>query len=129
MSLCDAASDDPLFADLPRKFPVISWHRDEITCLPMNAVPMTDPAAPPSQAFRVGDRAWGVQFHIECDAEMIASWVAASREPIARPEELVRSLGREAMADIEVVWRPFAERFASVVAEDLRRLNGRVRTR
>ena len=31
----------------------------------------------PHQAFRIGERAWGPQFHIECDVDMIAAWAGS----------------------------------------------------
>ena len=37
----------------------------------------------PHQAFRLGDRAWGLQFHIECDTAMIADWADGLRRLLA----------------------------------------------
>ena len=37
----------------------------------------------PHQAFRVGDRAWGLQFHIECTPAMVADWAGRRRAPAA----------------------------------------------
>ena len=34
-----------------------------------------------SQAFRLGDRAWGVQFHPEVRLEQIAEWVRRGERP------------------------------------------------
>ena len=53
---------------------VIQWHHDEITELPLGAVLLAASTDHPHQAFRLGDRAWGLQFHIECDTAMIAGW-------------------------------------------------------
>lgn len=110
-----AAASDPLFANLPQELAAISWHRDVIVDLPEDAVLLAGGGSQPHQAFRVGDRAWGLQPHIECDVEMIASWVAIGREPVPRPQELIEACGA-AMDDIASAWRPFAERFAALVS-------------
>ena len=60
---------------------VLQWHHDEITELPPGAMLLAASTRYPHQAFRLGDRAWGLQFHIECDTAMIADW-AARRRPL-----------------------------------------------
>ena len=50
-------------------------HRDEITELPARAVLLAASPRYPHQAFRVGPVAWGLQFHIEPDAAMVAGWI------------------------------------------------------
>ena len=58
---------------------VLQWHFDEITELPFGAVLLAASTRYPHQAFRLGDRAWGLQFHIECDTAMVADWAADAR--------------------------------------------------
>ncbi|HEV2087421.1 MAG TPA: type 1 glutamine amidotransferase, partial [Cryptosporangiaceae bacterium] len=70
----DAAVGDPLFAGVPFTPDVYQWHRDEIVQLPPGAVLLAASVQVPHQAFRLGDRAWGLQFHVECDLAMLASW-------------------------------------------------------
>jgi hypothetical protein len=105
---------------------VLQWHRDEITELPVGAVLLAASTRFPHQAFRLGERAWGVQFHIECDTAMIADWVVADVEDPAGvldeldyDPELVIEACDAAMADVEEVWRPFARRFAAVARGEL----------
>ncbi|MBM6401710.1 type 1 glutamine amidotransferase [Phycicoccus sp. MQZ13P-5] len=69
-----ASADDALFRALPPTFPAIEHHRDEVTLLPPGAVHLARSATCPVQAFRVGERAWGVQFHPEASAERLARW-------------------------------------------------------
>jgi len=116
----DAAEQDPLFRFVPLMPDVLQWHWDEITELPRGAVLLAASTRYPHQAFRLGDRAWGLQFHIECDADMIATW---ARDPrIAElgydPEEVVAACAA-VLADIEDVWQPFAFRFATLALGQL----------
>jgi GMP synthase-like glutamine amidotransferase len=113
----DAADQDPLFRYVPLLPDVVQWHRDEITELPLNAVLLAASTRYPNQAFRIGDRAWGLQFHIECDAEMIAGW---ARSDVAVLDELgydldtVVAATAGVLADVEEVWQPFVARFAAL---------------
>jgi GMP synthase-like glutamine amidotransferase len=70
----DAATADPLFADLPMTPDVMHYHYDVITRLPPGAVLLLTSNGYPNQAFRVGDAAWGVQFHIETTAADVRAW-------------------------------------------------------
>ena len=96
---------------------VIQWHRDEITELPLRAVLLAASSRYPHQAFRLGDRAWGLQFHIECDADMIEQWAASDRatiDELGYDAEAVVYATAGVLADVEEVWQPFAARFASL---------------
>jgi GMP synthase-like glutamine amidotransferase len=113
----DAADNDPLFKWVPLLPDVIQWHRDEITELPLKAVLLAASSRYPHQAFRLGDRAWGVQFHVECDVAMIQQWVAddaASLDELGFDADAVVYASAEVLADVEEVWQPFAARFASL---------------
>jgi GMP synthase-like glutamine amidotransferase len=113
----DAADRDPLFAPVPFAPDVLQWHLDEITELPAGAVLLAASTRYPHQAFRLGDRAWGTQFHIECDTDMVARWaggdVAFLTEQGVEPEELIAACGA-LMGELEDTWQPFAWRFAAL---------------
>jgi GMP synthase-like glutamine amidotransferase len=118
----DAAERDPLFARVPFLPDVIQWHHDEITELPPGAVLLAASTRYPHQAFRLGDRAWGTQFHIECDAAMIADWVASDRQLLLDLDidpDAVVAASESVLADMEEVWQPFAARFAALARGDL----------
>jgi GMP synthase-like glutamine amidotransferase len=118
----DIAERDPLFARVPFTPDVLQWHHDEITELPAGAVLLAASTRYPHQAFRLGRTAWGTQFHIECDATMIAEWVSSSTARLAElgyePERLIEAFDA-VLPDIEEVWRPFAERFAALALGEL----------
>lgn len=58
-------ADDPLFSALPARFRAQTTHRQVVRRLPANATLLARTALDPHHAFRIGDRAWGVQFHPE----------------------------------------------------------------
>jgi GMP synthase (glutamine-hydrolysing) len=73
------AADDPLFADLPRRFSSFQWHSYAFD-LPANAVPLArDPVC--LQAYRAGESAWGIQFHAEVTKESVDDWFRSSKPP------------------------------------------------
>jgi GMP synthase-like glutamine amidotransferase len=113
----DTAARDVLWEHVPLAPDVLQWHHDEITELPMGATLLAASTYHPHQAFRLGSRAWGVQFHIECDTAMVADWAADDAEGLARlgyePAQLVDACAA-LMTDLEEVWQPFAQRFAAV---------------
>lgn len=120
----DAAGSDPLFARVPFAPDVLQWHHDEITELPYGAVLLAASTRYPHQAFRLGDRAWGLQFHIEPDPAMVAGWAAGDPEVLDRlgldRAELLAAT-EAVMEDMAEVWQPFASRFAALA---LGRLTG-----
>jgi GMP synthase-like glutamine amidotransferase len=113
----DVADNDPIFAGVPFAPDVLQWHLDEITELPVGAVLLAASTNYPHQAFRLGDAAWGLQFHIECDIEMLAAWASDNLDVLAElgqdPIELLESCDA-VLDDVEEVWRPFAQRFADL---------------
>ncbi|GIJ81216.1 GMP synthase-Glutamine amidotransferase [Micromonospora phaseoli] len=117
----DAAETDPLFRYVPLIPDVLQWHTDEITELPVGATLLAASTRYPHQAFRLGDRAWGLQFHIECDTAMIAEWATDSAllAELGYDPQLVISASNAVMADVEEVWQPFAARFAALALGEL----------
>ena len=118
----DIAERDPLWREVPLLPDVLQWHRDEITELPVGAVLLAASTRYPHQAFRMGARAWGLQFHIECDLDMIREWVAdsaATLDALEYDPELVIAAFDRALPDVEEAWRPFAHRFAAVARGEL----------
>jgi GMP synthase-like glutamine amidotransferase len=113
----DAAESDPLFAWVPFAPDVIQWHHDEITDLPAGAVLLAASTHYPHQAFRLGPAAWGVQFHIEPDTDMVAQWAGSNQDLLVRLGRDRAEMVAEAeavMDDLAEVWQPFAARFAAL---------------
>jgi len=75
VDLSAEAADDPLFGGLPARFPAHVVHRQSALQLPAGAVRLASNAWEPNQAFRIGDSAWGVQFHPEFDDDAMRGYV------------------------------------------------------
>jgi len=71
--LTTEAIGDPVFGPAPTPLPCVHWHRDTFT-LPEGAVRLAGNDAYENQAFRVGERAYGLQFHVEVTASLAAHW-------------------------------------------------------
>lgn len=82
LTVLPAAADDPLFGDLPgipdKPLWMIENHEDSVTALPPSATLLVSSGECPIQAFRVGERAWGLQFHPEVRPERVATWDEAA---------------------------------------------------
>jgi GMP synthase (glutamine-hydrolysing) len=79
VSLTRIALRDPLFSDLPRTFPVFQWHEDTFE-IPKAGKLIATSSPIAHQAFRYGENAYGLQFHLEVTEEMITEWVETYRE-------------------------------------------------
>lgn len=69
-----AGRNDPVLGVLGEGAHMIENHVDQITQLPADAVLLGRSADVENQAFRIGKRVWGLQFHPEVNAERIAQW-------------------------------------------------------
>lgn len=116
----DSSAADPLFGAVPFTPDVLQWHYDVVTELPAGATLLASSTRYPHQAFRVGETAWGIQFHIETDPETVRRWAAADADLLEREydRDVLAALGRwdleRVHTDLEDVWRPFAQRFAEL---------------
>jgi len=75
VELTPEAADDPLFGAAPQRFDAFQWHYYSFD-LPPGAVPLArNPVG--LQAYRLGDTAWGIQFHAEVTREIVDGWLAS----------------------------------------------------
>jgi GMP synthase (glutamine-hydrolysing) len=62
---------------------VFQWHQDTFD-LPAGAELLVAGDDVPNQAFRIGTRAWGVQFHFEVDADGVEAWLRVAEPTLNR---------------------------------------------
>lgn len=93
VELTPAGAADPLFAGLGPTITSLQWHSAEVSALPPGGVALARSPVCAVQALRVGDRAWGIQFHCEVTAATVPEWGAV---PEYR-QALEDSLGAEAL--------------------------------
>lgn len=87
-----AARGDELLSHYEDGDLVFQWHMDTFE-MPAGAVPLATGDQVRNQAYRVGDRTWGVQWHFEIDRREIDMWLG-SFEQADGPLE--RSWGKSA---------------------------------
>ena len=96
LELHAAAREDPLLSGLPAQMKVQATHVESVLELPPGARLLASSATDPHQAFACGERAWGVQFHPEFDAEAVRTYLEVRREEIRGegidPESLLRAV-------------------------------------
>ncbi len=71
-----------LTALLEHSFPVLHWHGDRIL-LPNTAELIASSCRCQEQLFRIGSLAYGIQFHVEIDDEMVDAWISEDQEFIS----------------------------------------------
>ncbi|MDQ2844809.1 MAG: type 1 glutamine amidotransferase [Actinomycetota bacterium] len=119
VELLPAAVDDPLFGPLASQgtLRMIQNHRDSITVLPPAATLLATSAACTVQAFRVGECAWGLQFHPEADAARIARWNPESLTADGYHPAALIAAGQADAAVNEAQARTLISAFAAVVQD------------
>ena len=110
---------DPLLGPLAPRFEAFQWHSYEFPLPPDATLLARSPVC--LQAYRVGDSAWGIQFHAEVTRQDAEAWIDDYRsdEDAVRidldPDELRRRT-RDAIGDWNVLGRDLCERFIDAVA-------------
>jgi GMP synthase-like glutamine amidotransferase len=73
------------------------------------------------QAYRVGDRVWGIQFHAEVTEASIEAWIAEANDPdaerIAIDGDALLAESRAKIGSWNQVGRGISERFLEFAAE------------
>jgi len=74
VSLTQAGREDPVLGSLGVELlPVMHWHQDTFD-LPAQALWLARSELYAHQAFRVGEHAYGLQFHLEVDRDLASAW-------------------------------------------------------
>jgi GMP synthase (glutamine-hydrolysing) len=96
--LSEAASVDRLWSGAPREFMALHWHGD-VFDLPAGAVNLAYSELTEHQAFRYGNSAYGLLFHLEMTGEMIAEMAAAFGDELREAGGEPSRLAAETAAD------------------------------
>jgi GMP synthase (glutamine-hydrolysing) len=84
--LSDAGVADPVLGVFPQRFAALNANAYAVQ-LPSGAVSLAR-SAELQQAFRIGERAWAVQFHPEVRRDQVVGWFAEEQEPPRPLDEL-----------------------------------------
>ena len=93
VSPTEEGSKDPLFRFFGGNEKIFQWHGDTFE-IPHGAVHLATSPDCANQAFRYGDRVYGLQFHLEVDGPLIERWL---KTPVHIRE--LESLGPDISAD------------------------------
>ena len=96
LELTSAAVRDPVLGRLASGQPVFQWHAYTFD-VPPGAEHLASTESCPNQAFRFGRSAYGLQFHLEADQELIHRWIHGSATRL----ELMDLGGHERVRQIE----------------------------
>ena len=113
------AAEDPLLGPLtsnPAGGPVraVQWNNDVVDVPPPGSEVLARAATGELQAARLAPTVWGVQWHPEAGADIIATWVEEDRDQVQEGDLRVDDyLARVAAArdEMRATWRPLAEGF------------------
>src|SRR5256885_8398282 len=114
--LLPAARQDALLSGAPESFVAFHWHGDAFA-LPAGAVPLASSTLTPLQAFRFGSRAWGLQFHLEVDDEVLRRMLegeAELSEEGVDPAHLLEQGARE-LPRLREIAREVFQRWAALI--------------
>ena len=115
------AVHDPLFSHLVDGDMAFQWHRDAFA-LPKGATLLVAGDQVPHQAFRVGELAWGTQFHCEVNRSELEFWLEAFaaegdlKVDWGKSPEQVREEASRFIAEHESRGREVFEQFTNLAA-------------
>ena len=93
-----SAQHDPLFSVLPDMFQVQATHVQTVLRPPEGATVLARSVHDACQAFRWGERAWGVQFHPEFSATHMRGYVQARRVALQREGHCPKTMAGQVAA-------------------------------
>lgn len=74
VEVTEAGRRDPIFAGAPKRFAALQWHGAEVAEAPPGAVVLARSPLCAVQAMRVGERAYGFQYHVELTDRTVREW-------------------------------------------------------
>lgn len=118
VKLTPEAAGDPLWQGQPGEFEPVHWHGDTFT-LPPGATLLASSEITPNQMFRLEDRHYGLQFHLEIDRPVLTEMIETDREALpgvgVDPEAFLRR-STSALPAVEPIGRAVFTRWLEMVA-------------
>jgi GMP synthase-like glutamine amidotransferase len=113
------AISDPLLSAMPSRVNVLHWHGDTFA-LPPNAIHLASSPKYVNQAFRIGESAWGIQFHFEVDHPAVTKFLDAFGEEVRSAGQTPDDIALATQSCLEEL-APFrarmCDRFAQMVVQ------------
>jgi GMP synthase (glutamine-hydrolysing) len=109
---------DPLVDRIAGEGRAVHWNQDVVLTLPAGAEVLARAPHGEVQVARLAPTVWGVQFHPEADAAVVAAWAAREGTLLTGADltaEQVIDQTTAARAELEQAWRPLAVAFARMV--------------
>jgi len=97
VELTDEGADDPILGRMPRSFEAFQWHYYTYG-IPAGGEELARNEAA-TQAFRLGEKTWGLQFHIEVTEEQVESWVDEDEREVPHGREALLGETRDKIAE------------------------------
>jgi GMP synthase (glutamine-hydrolysing) len=95
VSILPAGQTDTILSGIAWASAQFHLHEDEVKTPPAGAVVLASSARCRVQAFRVGMRSYGFQYHPECDREMVLALSAENRTMLGRASLTVEEVARQ----------------------------------
>ena len=106
----ERVGDDPVLGVLPERFDAFEWHYYTYD-VPAGAVELARNGNC-TQAFRLGDACWAVQFHPEVTEEQVRGWIADKDDPPPDADRL-----RAETVEKIAAWNDLGRRLATAFVE------------
>ncbi len=106
VTLTEEGAKDPLFSFFSKSFPAFQWHGDTFD-LPSAGKLIATSSPVRNQAFRYGENAYGLQFHLEVIETMIQDWMNEYEKEFGEGEHPRFSKG-EIMRDTKRKWAEYS---------------------
>ena len=118
VKLTGEGEEDPLFRGLGKEIDVFQWHQDTFG-IPSGGTLLAVSEACRNQAFRIGNNAYGLQFHPEMTARMIDDWTLEyqnSREETLRAKrERIMSHYHDKKDNLSINVKRMCENFENII--------------
>ena len=97
INLTEAGQKDPILSHFQKTEKIFQLHGDTFD-VPKSATHLASSSLFPGQAFRFGDKVYGLQYHLEVDEAMIHRWLLNKKNQ----EEIIHSNGKFSIDQIRL---------------------------